>query len=123
MTWLYPDSWRSAAGSWLSTRRDTAPLPGTTFLCGVRIVSGHLAGETRRWTFRQSAADELVTDGVVTIQHGTRSRLRLRLTSHEVAPGRRPHHAIVTASELDSAAVLEVSLPAGELVRFGIDGL
>jgi len=111
---------RAGAGSWLRRRLDERPRKGTTFLCGVRVLSGEIPGETQRWSFRRSAADEYVPAGVVTIQHG-KTELRLHLASEHVRPGHRRYHVLIKTVEVASGAHAELSLPAGELVRFGLD--
>lgn len=62
MNWLSLNASRAGVGSWLGRRREQQARKGSTFLCGVRVVSGSVAGESRHWRFRQSAADEYVVD-------------------------------------------------------------
>lgn len=56
----------------------------------------------------------------MTIQHG-KIELRLRLVSEVVARGPRPYHLVVGTVEVVTGARVELSLPDGELLRFGLD--
>jgi hypothetical protein len=90
------------------------------FECGVRVVSGELPGEHPRWRFRRSAADPLVVDGVVTVNHGAGNALRLRIDAGSVAEGTRPGYVRFTAVEQTTNARVEVSVAPAELERFGL---
>ena len=89
------------------------------FDCGVRVRSGVLAHESDRWRHRRSAVDPLRVDGVVLLNHGTQSTLRLRLDDAEPGTGARPRHVAVGALEVDTGARVELSFDAADLYRFG----
>jgi len=105
---------------WLAGR---APHPDA-FDCGVRVITGSVPGERSRWTFRTSAVDPFVQDGIITLRHG-QTQLRLVIddvTPDDLAPhAARPAHVIVPATEHDTQARVQVSVGLGELNRFGVE--
>jgi hypothetical protein len=96
-----------------------------SFDCGVRVIDGHLVGEGRRWRYRRSAVDPLITDGVRTLNHGTKVRLRLILDTDafrdRTVGGTRVGHAVLAAVESGSGARVQISVPVSELDRFSVD--
>jgi hypothetical protein len=108
-------------GRWLAAR-EAHP---ESFVCGVRVRSGAVAGEGPAWQFRRSAADPLITDGVVALNHGPKQVLQLRPAADPFGPQpqhpARPGHLIFAAVEQRSQAEVEVSVDVRELARFGLD--
>lgn len=106
------NSTRAASGSLLATW--FAPQHPDSFVCGVRVVAGQLTDEGGRWRYRRSAVDPLVVDGLVTLKHGRRAVLRLRLADDEL-PAARPGFVTHAALEEVSGAQLLVTFPLGRL--------
>jgi hypothetical protein len=105
---------------WLAAHRQHPD----SFDCGVRVIAGSVAGEGRRWRYRRSALDPLMTDGVRALNHGTKVRLYLMLAAGPFVVGAhatRPGHVLLSAAEVGSSAQLQLSVPVGELERFGLD--
>jgi hypothetical protein len=128
MTGAFPsNAARSSPGSWLRTWLERQKRHPDAFDCGVRVQDGAVHGETARWRYRTSAVDQLVSQGIVTLHHGTRITLRLRIGSepfrHEQGPRPRRGHVVLAAVDAQSGARLQVSFPPAELVRFGVDVL
>lgn len=101
-------------GSLLARWQERAPRE--SFICGVRVLAGLVPGEGHRWRYRRSAVDPLAIDGVLRLQHGRDSALRIRFDASAAdAPGPlagyRTRHAIVELS----GALIQVSFPAGRL--------
>ena len=118
-------SWRpppdSLIGRWLYAR----PHPDS-FDCGVRVVSGAVAGERSRWAFRRSAVDPLTECDVgVVLHHGTKVTLRLVLADPPLMPGPGPSarigYAVIRAVVRDTDADVEVSCAVNHLFRFGVN--
>jgi hypothetical protein len=126
MTGAFPsNAARSSPGSWLHTWLERQKRHPDTFDCGVRVRDGSVNGETARWRYRTSAVDQRVSDGIVTLRHGTKITLRLRIDDdpfwHGEGPRPRHGHAVLAAVDAESGAQLLVSVPPAELVRFGVD--
>jgi hypothetical protein len=122
--WLPSNARRPSPGSWLSNWLEKQQRHPDAFLCGIRVRHGTLPGVSGRWRFRVSAVDPLLADGVVTLHHGTDRTLRLHLDEDPFWPqdgaAPRPGHTVLIGTEVGSAARVLVSVPHGELVRFGI---
>ena len=92
------------------------------FDCGVRVVQGEIAGEGRRWTYRTSALDPLVTNGVVTLNHGPKVALRLSVADLEPGAssgaGVRPFHQLLDVVDLETGARVQLSVADGNAYRF-----
>lgn len=107
---------------WL--RRET-PHPDS-FDCGVRVVRGAVPGLGSRWQYRRSAADPLILDGVVTLNHGAGRGLHLRMEDgwapHQDRSGSRVGCVLLRAVEVSSGASVEIAVSRDEVERFGISG-
>ena len=125
------NSARPSDGSWVQRWLERrAPHPDS-FDCAVRVVAGTVPGESARWRFRPSAVDRRPPSAIdrrspsavaeVVLHHGR--SVTLRLFGAEVISHRppRPGHVVVAAVDAVSGAGVEVSLPAGELARLGLD--
>jgi hypothetical protein len=126
MTGAFPsNAARSSPGSWLHTWLEKQKRHPDTFDCGVRVRDDSVNGGTARWRYRTSAVDQLVSDGIVTLHHGTKITLRLRIDDDPFwhGEGSRPRHghAVLAAVDAESGARLLVSVPPAELARFGVD--
>jgi hypothetical protein len=119
------ESWRPSPGSligrWLADRphRDS-------FDCGVRVLSGVLAGERSRWSYRRSAVDPLSEyDAGVILHHGTKVILRLALAEPPLRQAAglsaKLDYAVIRAVDSDTQADVEVSCSVNQLFRFGLD--
>ncbi len=75
--------------------------------------------ERGRWRFRLSAVDPYQPDGVVTMRWGD-DTLRLRVDSVR-GPGPRPGHVLVTGLDEQTRQPIELSVPAGDVARFGLE--
>ena len=118
-------SWRPAPDSLIGRWLAGWPHPDS-FDCGVRVVSGRVAGERPRWIYRRSAVDPLTEYDVrVVLHHGTKVTLRLALADPPLAPGPGPSaridYAVIRAVDVDTGAEVEVSCAANHLFRFGVD--
>lgn len=100
---------KPSPSSWIA-RKLTRPHPDA-------FTAGLL--EFGRWRFRPSAVDPYRPDGVVTLQHGQRA-VRLRVEGVDGA-GRRDGHLLVRAISVDTGGPLEISVPAGDVERFGVE--
>jgi hypothetical protein len=107
-----PGSWIS---SWLLQRRHP-----DAFGCGVRVVEGAVAGESSRWRFRDSAIDRHASGEVIALNHGSKVSLRLRV-GEPLDLRTRPNHVVLSAVEVTAGALVQISVPLGELATFGID--
>jgi hypothetical protein len=120
-----PNAGRPSPGSWLANWLDRQRSHPDTFNCGVRTVDGAVPGESGRWKYRRSAVDRLRLDDVVTLHHGTKDTLRLRMDADPYwqGSGPRPRQGLImlVATVVDSGARLVVAVPPGEVVRFGVD--
>lgn len=138
----YPNAARPSPGSWLAAYLDRHDGQRDTFLCGLRVLSGAVAGETHRWRYRRSAIDALVLDGVHTLHHGSDVTLRLRVDAQlqwdRTGPRARTGFATVSAAVVGGALVggavvggvaegadgtvvrVLLALAPGELIRLGI---
>jgi hypothetical protein len=98
-----------------------------SFVCGVRVRDGAVAGERRKWSYRRSAVDRLVSEGVVTLNHGDDVALRLRLSPEAVAPtglDLRDNWIVFAATETATGAELLITLDSAEIDRIpGLDEL
>ena len=108
------NSGRPAAGSLIDRWLARHAVHPDSFECGVLVVSGSVIGEGPRWQYRRSALDRLVLGGVVTINHGITTVLRLRFERVEVindrSPGRRPGFLVRAATEQGTGARLLIGL-------------
>jgi hypothetical protein len=115
------NSIRPAAGSLIDRLMNRAAGHPGSFVCGVRVVTGEVAGESRNWRYRSSAVDRLVSDGIVTLNHGTDVVLRLRIASGEVANTAelrlRTNWVVRSAQEQTSGAQVLVTFDGAELDR------
>jgi hypothetical protein len=122
-----PNSRRPSPGSWLANWLDTQRPHPDTFTCGVRLLDGTAPWETGRWQYQRSAVDQLRLDDVVTLHHGPRNTLRLRLDADPfwAAGGARPRRGltVLVGTMVESGDRLLVAVPPGEIVRFGVEGL
>jgi len=117
-------SWRpppdSLIGRWFADRPHH-----DSFDCGVRVVSGTVAGERSRWTFRRSAVDALLDDVAVVLHHGRKVTLRLALADPPLVPGAgspaRLDYAVIRAQDRPTGAQVEVSCAVNQLFRFGLE--
>jgi hypothetical protein len=118
-------SWRppqdSLIGRWFADQ----PHP-ESFDCGVRVVSGIVAGERSRWTYRRSAVDPLSEYDVgVILHHGTKVTLRLALAEPPIvqaaSPSAKLDYAVIRAVDADTQAGVEVSCAVNQLFRFGLE--
>jgi hypothetical protein len=117
-----PANWgKGSPTGWLQKRRARRARHPETFDCGVRVIDGALAGESDRWRYRISAADPLIAEGVVALNHGPDVTLRLVVDPVPSGAGRRPGHLRLTAVERGSGARVELSVSADELERFGLE--
>ena len=118
-------SWRSSPGSLIGRWFADRPHPDS-FDCGVRVVSGVVAGERSRWSYRRSAVDPLSEYEVgVTLHHGTKVTLRLALAEppllHADSPSAKLDYVVFRAVDSDTQADVEVSCSVNQLFRFGLD--
>ena len=116
-----PNASKPSPGSWLDKQLSKRARHPDEFDCGVRVLEGAVARQGRRWRFRRSAVDLLITDGWVTLQHGLKSTLHLSVDPTADGPGPRPGHVVLRAVERDSGAVLQLSVDRGVVERFGIE--
>ncbi|MCW2527569.1 MAG: hypothetical protein JWM76_2429 [Pseudonocardiales bacterium] len=127
MTFLSPKARRSAPQSFLGKRLARQTPHPASFDCGIRVVSGSLAGEGSRWRYRVSGADPLIVGGVVKLKHGTKVTLRLLIDKESLDDGgagvTKPGYTVLTALELAVGAQVQISIPPGELERFGLEAL
>jgi hypothetical protein len=126
MTGAFPsNAARSSPGSWLRTWLERQKRHPDAFDCGVRVQDGAVNGETSRWRYRTSAVDQPVSAALVTLHHGTKITLRLRIDGEPFRDGQAPRprrgHAVLAAVDAQSGARLLLSVPLAELVRFGVD--
>jgi hypothetical protein len=113
---------RPSPGSFLDRWLAKRAAHADTFDCGVRVLSGVVVGEGPRWRYRRSATDPLIVRGVVTLYHGP--KITLHLTPEpgaDAGPRLRPGHVQLSAVVRGSGARIQVSVPAGDLERFGLD--
>jgi len=107
--------------NWLARQR---PHPDS-FDCGVRTVDGTVPGESHRWRYRRSAVDRLRLGDVVTLHHGTKDTVQLRMDAEPYwqGSGPRPRQGLIVlvGTVVGSGARLLVAVPPGEVVRFGVD--
>ena len=118
-----PKGWtRPSPSSWLGRLLERRARHPDEFDCALRVVSGHVDGESERWRYRRSAVDPLVrADGVVHLNHGTVARLQLRFTGPRLTrPGLRQYHVAWPATEVRTGARVEVAADPSEAVRFRI---
>ena len=118
-------SWRPSPGSLIGRWFADRPHPDS-FDCGVRVVSGLVAGERSRWSYRRSAVDPLSEYDVrVTLRHGTKVTLRLALAEpplrQAASPSAKLDYAVIRAVDSDTHADVEVSCSVNQLFRFGLD--
>jgi hypothetical protein len=118
-------SWRPSPGSLIGRWFADRPHPDS-FDCGVRVVSGVIAGERSRWTYRRSAVDPLSEYDVgVVLHHGTKVTLRLALAEPPLIPAAgtsaKLDYAVIRAVDADTRAGVEVSCAVNQLFRFGLD--
>lgn len=117
----------SALADWLER---ITPHPDT-FVCGVRRPDGDGTRGSQRWRYRRAWVDPLRLDDVVTLRFGGDRPLRVRLAADPLAaaaeeaagPAPRPRLVVLSGASADSGDRLCLAVPAGELVRFGIDQL
>jgi hypothetical protein len=107
----------SLLGRWLERRRRH---PGEID-CAIRVVSGTVEGESARWSYRRSAFDPLVVDGVRVFVHGT-TRLRLRFGDEVGVSGHgvRPRHVVLDAAEADTGAAVQWAGDRGVAAEAGL---
>lgn len=93
-----------------------------SFVCGVRRPDG--AAERSRWRYRRSWVDPWHEGEVVTIRHGERDRIRVRLDAdpwwHGSGPRARAGFTVVSGRSADSGRRLLLAVPPGELSRVGL---
>ncbi|MEP6851145.1 MAG: hypothetical protein ABJA87_00535 [bacterium] len=111
---------RSLAGSLLDRLR-AEPAAAELLDCGVRVVTGDVAGEGTRWRYRRSAVDPHLGDRVVFVLHGD-TRLYLRFVAPVEGETRRmkPDYVVWTATETASGAQVEVAVSAEDAPRLGL---
>jgi hypothetical protein len=119
------ESWRPSPGSLIGRWFADRPHPDS-FDCGVRVVSGVVAGERSRWSYRRSAVDALSEyDAGVILHHGTKVTLRLALSEpplpRAASPSAKLNYAVIRAVDSDTQADVEVSCSVNQLFRFGLD--
>ncbi|MDQ6936803.1 MAG: hypothetical protein M3140_03695 [Actinomycetota bacterium] len=114
---------RSIAGGLLDRLRAETPRAAELIECGVRVVTGEVAGEGARWRYRRSAVDPHVGDRVVKVVHGD-TRLQLRFGARVVGERWRikPGFVVWTAVETASGATVEVAVAATDAARLGLPG-
>lgn len=114
---------RPSSGSWLDAWLQRRRRHPEAFSCGVRVVEGSAPGLGRRWRYRDSAVDPHPSDGAIALNHGSGVTLRLRLVDpvEPLAIRTRPDHLVVAGVDLRTGARIQLSVPRGELARFGID--
>ena len=113
---------RPSTGSWIDNWLKRQKPHADSFDCGVRVLTGDVAGERSRWRFTVSAVDRHAPAGIVVLRRSATSALHLRVADDvSVSVGARPHHVVFAATEADTRAEVEISVPLAELVRFGID--
>ena len=109
--------------NWLSRQQ---PHPDS-FVCGVRPVDGAGPRKTLRWQYQRSAVDQLIPDGVVTLYHGTKETLRLRMDPSPFVeltkPRARQGLVVLSGTTVESRLRLLVAVPMGEVIRFGLTDL
>jgi len=114
-----PSGWRTPSpGSWLARLLERSRRQDGEFDCAVRVVSGEIAGESGRWSYRRSAIDPLRAGDVFTLNHGVqpkRTLLRLRLQGEPRAADAhtRPEHLVWSALEVDTGAIVELAAAPG----------
>jgi hypothetical protein len=116
------NSQRPSPGSLLARWLERTASHPDSFVCGVRVVSGVVDGESRRWRYRRSAVDPLVVDGVTVLYHGDRAlRLRsLRFDDRGVdGAAARPGFVVGSALEQSSGARVLVACAAGRVEALG----
>ena len=117
------NAWRPSPGSWLANWLNARPHPDS-FICGVLVRDSGRGGKTGRWQYRRSAVDRLLVGEVVTLNHGTKDRLRLRIDpdpySAEPRPRPRPGLTVLVGTVVDSGARVLIAVPPGEVARFGM---
>lgn len=111
---------RPSRGSWVDSWLSRRQRHPESFDCGVRVLAGELHGERARWQFRVSAVDPLTDAGAYVLHHGTQVTLRLRPDGDGIGSGPRQGHVSFAATEVVTSARVQVSVPLGELVRFGL---
>jgi hypothetical protein len=113
------NSQRPSPGSLLARWLDRARAHPDSFVCGVRVVDGALAGEGSRWRYRRSAVDRLVVDGVIELNHGSDVVLRIRFDEDEVADVSdlrlRPGYVVRSGVEQTSAARVLITCDEGQV--------
>lgn len=116
---------RPSPGSWLANWLERQRRHPDTFDCGVRTLDGTVPGESPRWQYQRSAVDRRRVGDVVTLRHGTKVTLRLRMDPEPYwlgsGPRPRPGLIVLVATVADTRARLLIAVPPGELVRFGVD--
>lgn len=112
-----------APGSLLERWQLNHVLHPDIFDCAVRVLSGQVEHEGKRWRTRRSAVDSPLAGATITLNHGPKAALRLVIEPDPFADGlvrRRVTGAVIfCAIEQASNAVVQVSVPVIELVRFG----
>jgi len=125
--WFSPNTRRSAEGSLLRGWLDRFQPHPDSFVCGILRPQG--AGSTGggRWEYRRVWVDQLVSDGVVTMQFSKDDRLRVRLDADPwwKGEGRAPRSGleVLSARSADSGEHVLLAVPPGELIRFGLQVL
>jgi hypothetical protein len=101
---------------WLQARR---PHP-QSFLCGVRVVDGAIAGERTRWRYRDSAIDPH-GEGRIVLNHGPDVTLRLDEASLQPGVRTRPGDVVLLSVDVTTGATVQLSVPLGEAAAFGVE--
>jgi hypothetical protein len=120
-----PNAGRPSPGSWLANWLERQRPHPDSFVCGVRTIDGTVPGQSQRWRYRRSAVDRLRVGDVLTLHHGAKDTLRLRMDAEPYWPGSgprpRPGLTVLVATVVGSGARVMVAVPPGQAVRFGVD--